>query len=160
MTLHSAKGLEFPLVFLAGMEEGLFPNERSLEETGRLEEERRLAYDCITRARQKLVLSYAESRRLHGQDMYGIPSRFLREIPAALLHEVRPKVQVSRPMHATAPRRNLGHAVVDENPGIALGQNLPHPQFGRGQLTHLRGAGAPVRVQDTLPRPGPTAPGL
>src|SRR3546814_6040499 len=92
------------------MEEGLFPNARSVEESGRLEEERRLAYVGITRARQKLVLSYAESRRLHGQDMYGVPSRFLREIPAALLHEVRPKVQVSRPMYASAPRRNLGHA--------------------------------------------------
>src|SRR5690606_418275 len=97
MTLHSAKGLEFPLVFLVGMEEGLFPNQRSVDETGRLEEERRLAYVGITRARHKLVLCYAESRRLHGQDMYGVPSRFLREIPAELLHEVRPKVGVSRP---------------------------------------------------------------
>src|SRR5918993_619468 len=97
MTLHSAKGLEFPLVFLAGMEEGLFPSGRSLEEQGRLEEERRLAYVGITRARQKLVLSYAETRRLHGADLPGFQSRFLREIPSALLHEVRPRVQVSRP---------------------------------------------------------------
>src|SRR5687768_6297358 len=96
MTLHSAKGLEFPLVFLAGLEEGLFPSQRSLDESGRLEEERRLAYVGITRARQKLVLSYAETRRLHGADLPGFPSRFLREIPAALLHEVRPRVQVSR----------------------------------------------------------------
>ncbi|HST44610.1 MAG TPA: DNA helicase II, partial [Luteimonas sp.] len=95
MTLHSAKGLEFPLVFLAGLEEGLFPNSRTAEEPGRLEEERRLAYVGITRARQKLVLSYAEARRLHGQDMFGVPSRFLREIPAALLHEVRPKAPPS-----------------------------------------------------------------
>src|SRR5690606_5652602 len=94
MTLHSAKGLEFPLVFLAGLEEGLFPNAKSIEESGRLEEERRLAYVGITRAREKLVLSYAEARRIHGQEMYGIPSRFLREIPPALLNEVRPKVQV------------------------------------------------------------------
>ena len=85
MTLHSAKGLEFPLVFLAGLEEGLFPSSKSIEEAGRLEEERRLAYVGITRARQKLVLSYAESRRIHGTDMYGVPSRFLREIPAPLL---------------------------------------------------------------------------
>ena len=81
MTLHSAKGLEFPLVFLAGMEDGLFPSARSLEESGRLEEERRLAYVGITRARQKLVLCYAESRRIHGQDNYGVPSRFLRAAP-------------------------------------------------------------------------------
>ena len=102
MTLHSAKGLEFPLVFLGGLEEGLFPSLKSSEEAGRVEEERRLAYVGITRARQKLVLSYAETRRIHGMDMYGTPSRFLREIPAALLHEVRPKVQVSRPMYARA----------------------------------------------------------
>jgi len=147
MTLHSAKGLEFPLVFLAGMEEGLFPNARSVEESGRLEEERRLAYVGITRARQKLVLSYAEARRLHGQDMYGIPSRFLREIPAALLNEVRPKVQVSRPMYASTPRRNFGHAVVDETPGIKLGQNVSHARFGSGIVTDIEGAGAHARVQ-------------
>ncbi|HVI59694.1 MAG TPA: DNA helicase II [Luteimonas sp.] len=147
MTLHSAKGLEFPLVFLAGMEEGLFPNARSVEESGRLEEERRLAYVGITRARQKLVLSYAESRRLHGQDMYGIPSRFLREIPSALLHEVRPKVQVSRPMYANAPRRSLGHASLDESPGIRLGQNVVHAKFGSGVVTDIEGAGAHARVQ-------------
>jgi DNA helicase-2/ATP-dependent DNA helicase PcrA len=147
MTLHSAKGLEFPLVFLAGMEEGLFPNARSVEESGRLEEERRLAYVGITRARQKLVLSYAESRRLHGQDMYGIPSRFLREIPPALLHEVRPKVQVSRPMYAAAPRRDLGHASLDESPGVRLGQNVVHAKFGSGVVTDIEGAGAHARVQ-------------
>src|SRR3546814_17275448 len=79
--------------------------------------------------------------------MYGIPSRFLREIPAALLHEVRPKVQVSRPMHANAPRRNLGHAVVDETPGIALGQNVTHAKFGSGIVTAIEGAGAHARVQ-------------
>src|SRR3546814_14171254 len=110
MTLHSAKGLEFPLVFLAGMEEGLFPNARSVEETGRLEAERRLAYVGITRARQPLVLSYAESRRLHGQDMYVIQSPFLRALPAALLPALRSKVQASRPMHATAPWQPLGPA--------------------------------------------------
>ncbi|RBF91181.1 DNA helicase II, partial [Xanthomonas oryzae pv. oryzae] len=86
MTLHSAKGLEFPIVFLVGLEDGLFPSARSLEERGRLEEERRLAYVGITRARQKLVLCYAESRRIHGQDNYNVPSRFLREIPRDLLH--------------------------------------------------------------------------
>ena len=99
--------------------EGLFPNARSIEESGRLEEERRLAYVGITRARQKLVLSYAESRRLHGQDMYGVPSRFLREIPAALLNEVRPRVQVSRPAFAPRPRRDWGHASLDQSPGLS-----------------------------------------
>ncbi|WP_149196558.1 DNA helicase II [Luteimonas suaedae] len=147
MTLHSAKGLEFPLVFLAGMEEGLFPNQRSADEAGRMEEERRLAYVGITRARQKLVLTYAEARRLHGQDMYGVPSRFLREIPAPLLHEVRPRVQVSRPAFAAAPRRNRGHALVDESPGLRLGQNVTHAKFGAGVVTDIEGSGAHARVQ-------------
>ena len=150
MTLHSAKGLEFPLVFLAGMEEGLFPNAKSVEEPGRLEEERRLAYVGITRARQKLVLSYAEARRLHGMDMYGVPSRFLREIPGALLNEVRPRVQVSRPYALSQPRRDLyqnrGHAVL-ETPPIKLGQNVAHGSFGRGVVTDYEGSGAHARVQ-------------
>ena len=147
MTLHSAKGLEFPLVFLAGLEEGLFPNARSIDESGRLEEERRLAYVGITRARQKLVLSHAETRRLHGQDMYGMPSRFLREVPPALLNDVRPKVQVSRTRYPQAPRRDYGHAAVDENPGIAVGQGVVHAKFGAGVVTDIEGAGAHARVQ-------------
>ena len=146
MTLHSAKGLEFPLVFLAGLEEGLFPSNRSLDESGRLEEERRLAYVGITRARQKLVLSYAEARRLHGQDMYGIPSRFLREIPATLLNEVRPRVQVSRPASGFATRVTPGHASL-ETPGLKLGQTVTHAKFGAGVVTDYEGSGAHARVQ-------------
>src|SRR5207342_2243051 len=146
MTLHSAKGLEFPLVFLAGMEEGLFPSSKSSEESGRLEEERRLAYVGITRARQKLVLTYAEARRLHGQDMYGIPSRFLREIPGPLLNEVRPRVQVSRQAFAPQPKRDFGHAAID-TPAIRLGQNVRHPSFGTGTVTDCEGSGAHARVQ-------------
>ncbi|WP_284449699.1 DNA helicase II [Pseudoxanthomonas mexicana] len=146
MTLHSAKGLEFPLVFLAGLEEGLFPSNRSLDESGRLEEERRLAYVGITRARQKLVLTYAEARRLHGQDMYGIPSRFLREIPASLLNEVRPRVQVSRPTSGFATRPAPGHASL-ETPGLKLGQTVTHAKFGPGVVTDYEGSGAHARVQ-------------
>ena len=146
MTLHSAKGLEFPLVFLAGLEEGLFPSNRSLDESGRLEEERRLAYVGITRARQKLVLTYAEARRLHGQDMYGIPSRFLREIPASLLNEVRPRVQVSRPASGFATRPAPGHASL-ETPGLKLGQTVTHAKFGPGVVTDYEGSGAHARVQ-------------
>ncbi|MCV0325897.1 DNA helicase II [Stenotrophomonas riyadhensis] len=145
MTLHSAKGLEFPLVFLAGLEEGLFPSARSLEESGRLEEERRLAYVGITRARQKLVLSYAESRRIHGQDNYSLPSRFLREIPRELLHEVRPKVQVSRPASMGASRV-MGHASI-EAPPIKLGALVTRPKFGEGMVTDYEGNGAHARVQ-------------
>lgn len=146
MTLHSAKGLEFPLVFLGGLEEGLFPSGRSTEESGRLEEERRLAYVGITRAREKLVLSYAETRRIHGMDMFGVPSRFLREIPTALLNEVRPKVQVSRPMYNAAPRRDPGHAAI-EAPPVRLGAQVRHPSFGTGTVTDYEGSGAHARVQ-------------
>lgn len=146
MTLHSAKGLEFPIVFLVGLEDGLFPSARSLEESGRLEEERRLAYVGITRARQKLVLCYAESRRIHGQDNYNVPSRFLREIPRDLLHEVRPKVQVSRTASLGAARGGPVHAVVDAAP-IKLGANVEHPKFGGGVVVDYEGAGAHARVQ-------------
>ncbi len=145
MTLHSAKGLEFPLVFLAGMEDGLFPSARSLEESGRLEEERRLAYVGITRARQKLVLSYAESRRIHGQDNYNVPSRFLREIPRELLNEVRPKVQVARPASLGA-NRVMGHAAI-EAPPLKLGAMVTHARFGEGMVTDYEGSGAHARVQ-------------
>jgi DNA helicase-2/ATP-dependent DNA helicase PcrA len=102
MTLHSAKGLEFPLVFLVGMEDGLFPHQRSVTDIGGLEEERRLAYVGVTRAMRRLYVTYAEQRRLHGVDQYGIPSRFIQELPAELVEEVRPRVQVSRPLYGGA----------------------------------------------------------
>ena len=147
MTLHSAKGLEFPLVFLVGVEEGLFPNARSAEEPGRMAEERRLAYVGITRARQQLVLSHAETRRIHGSDMYGLPSRFLREIPKPLLREIRPKPPVARGGYT--PRfqpRDRGHAVI-EAPAIQLGASVRHPSFGSGVVTDVEGSGAHARVQ-------------
>jgi DNA helicase-2/ATP-dependent DNA helicase PcrA len=100
----------------------------------------------ITRARQKLVLTYAEARRLHGQDMYGIPSRFLREIPANLLNEVRPRVQVSRPASGFATRPAPGHASL-ETPGLKLGQTVTHAKFGPGVVTDYEGSGAHARVQ-------------
>ncbi|MGO1626813.1 MAG: DNA helicase II, partial [Halomonadaceae bacterium] len=100
MTLHSAKGLEFPLVFIAGVEEGLFPHKMSLEEPGRLEEERRLCYVGVTRAMHKLYLTHAETRRLHGKEVFPRPSRFLRELPPELLEEVRMRGQVTRPVSA------------------------------------------------------------
>jgi len=152
MTLHSAKGLEFPLVFLAGMEEGMFPSSRSLEEPGRLAEERRLAYVGITRARQKLILSYAEVRRIHGQDNYGQPSRFLREIPAPLLHEVRPKIQLSRPVYGGRVSERI---VESSTPGLRLGQRVAHPSFGIGVVMDAEGAGAHARVQVNFENAGP-----
>ncbi|MGA8276588.1 MAG: UvrD-helicase domain-containing protein [Rhodanobacteraceae bacterium] len=143
MTLHSAKGLEFPIVFLVGLEDGLFPSQKSVEEPGRLEEERRLAYVGITRAREQLILCYAESRRLHGVEMYGRPSRFLTEIPHQLLHEVRPRVQVSRPLYvdraATPTEVNAA--------SIKLGQRVRHASFGEGTVIDCEGSGAHTRVQ-------------
>lgn len=154
MTLHSAKGLEFPLVFLVGLEDGLFPSQKSLEQEDRLEEERRLAYVGITRARRKLVLCYAESRRWHGQETYNRPSRFLGEIPKALLSEVRPKVQVSRPLGGFArsaegflAERGLLRGGVVELPPIKLGARVAHASFGEGVVTHFEGAGSSARVQ-------------
>ena len=140
MTLHTAKGLEFPLVFLCGMEEGLFPHQRSLEEAGRLEEERRLCYVGMTRARKYLVVTYAEQRRMFGSDMYPTPSRFVSEIPAKFLQEVRPKIQLARPVQRSAS--------LDEAPtGIQLGQSVMHPKFGEGIVLSYEGSGSSARVQ-------------
>ncbi|WP_347259795.1 DNA helicase II [Rudaea sp.] len=142
MTLHSAKGLEFPIVFLVGLEDGLFPSQRSLDEPGRLEEERRLAYVGITRARETLMLSYAESRRLHGMESYNRPSRFLHELPRELLQEVRPRVQVSRPL-------STNHYAADalEVTQLKLGQRVRHASFGEGVVMDAEGSGAHARVQ-------------
>jgi DNA helicase-2/ATP-dependent DNA helicase PcrA len=145
MTLHSAKGLEFPVVFLVGMEEGLFPSQRSVEDEGRLEEERRLAYVGITRARERLIITHAESRRMHGVEMLARPSRFLGEIPAELLDEVRPRVQVSRPMYAgrfSGPSGSL-----QEDLPVKLGQRVSHPSFGEGVVISAEGSGAHTRLQ-------------
>lgn len=148
MTLHSAKGLEFPLVFMVGLEEGLFPSNRANEEPGRMAEERRLAYVGITRARQNLVLCHAESRRIYGSDVYGLPSRFLREIPSALLREIRPKPQPSFNARSSfaAPPRSAGHASL-EAPPIKLGANVQHAKFGAGVVIDVEGSGSHARVQ-------------
>ena len=143
MTLHSAKGLEFPLVFLAGMEENLFPHRMSLDEPGRLEEERRLCYVGITRAMQKLVITYAESRRLYGSENYNTPSRFIREIPKELINEVRLGNTVTRPLSSIGPSTSAAHA----ESGINLGQSVMHQVFGEGVVTNFEGRGANARVE-------------
>ena len=140
MTLHSAKGLEFPLVFLAGMEENLFPHRMSLEEPGRLEEERRLCYVGITRAMARLMITYAESRRLHGSETFNTPSRFIREIPAELLQEVRLHNTVSRPVSS------LTQAQVPDTE-LSLGQRVYHQIFGEGVVLNFEGRGASARVE-------------
>ncbi|MFY1020107.1 DNA helicase II [Ectopseudomonas khazarica] len=148
MTLHSAKGLEFPLVFLVGMEEGLFPHKMSLEEPGRLEEERRLAYVGITRAMQKLVISYAETRRLYGSETYNKVSRFVREIPAPLIQEVRLNNSVSRPVNTSSMGGSslFAGSAVPQTP-FNLGQRVRHSLFGEGTILNFEGAGAQARVQ-------------
>jgi DNA helicase-2/ATP-dependent DNA helicase PcrA len=150
MTLHSAKGLEFPLVFLAGMEEGLFPHSLSAEDPDRLEEERRLCYVGMTRAMRELYLCHAESRRLHGSETYPVPSRFLREIPGELVEEVRARVQVSRPY--SAPGGSLD--VARESTGFRLGQRVRHGTFGEGVILNAEGQGPSARVQVNFERAG------
>lgn len=145
MTLHSAKGLEFPLVFMAGVEEGLFPHKMSLEDPGRLEEERRLAYVGITRAMQQLVITWAETRRLYGSETFNKVSRFVREVPGELIQEVRLGSQVTRPFGPA--KGGLFASEATENTGFALGQRVEHALFGEGVVLNYEGQGAQARIQ-------------
>lgn len=145
MTLHSAKGLEFPLVFMTGVEEGLFPSQRSVDDVAKLEEERRLAYVGITRAMRQLYITYAESRRLHGQENYPMPSRFIREIPSELMQEVRLGTKVSRPV-VNAHAATSGLQKKAEG-GFKMGQRVSHGKFGEGVVLNHEGSGAQARVQ-------------
>lgn len=142
MTLHAAKGLEFPIVFLVGMEEGVFPGKQSLEEPGRLEEERRLCYVGMTRAMRKLIMSYAEVRRQYGREEYHRPSRFLREIPEEHVDELRVKAR----FQAANVRTQVASAAAEEA-GIPIGQNVIHAKFGQGVVLAIEGSGAHTRVQ-------------
>jgi DNA helicase II / ATP-dependent DNA helicase PcrA len=178
MTLHSAKGLEFPTVFLVGLEEGLFPSERSAFDVEKLPEERRLCYVGITRAMQRLYLTHAESRRIYGRTEYRAPSRFLGEIPANLMEEVRPRLSISRPLHVpqershgdsgrsypqrrpqgsstassptTAPRRQAP----GEDLPFKLGSRVVHAKFGEGVVLRFEGNGAHQQVQVNFARAG------
>lgn len=153
MTLHSAKGLEFDLVFLVGMEEGLFPHKMSMDDLAGLEEERRLAYVGITRAKHKLYLCHAESRRMHGEINLARPSRFVREIPKSLIEEVRLKTAISRPAIGGArlgsknPSGNLDGSVDVPQTNLALGQRVIHGKFGEGVVLNYEGQGNNARVQ-------------
>ncbi|KID58916.1 DNA-dependent helicase II [Pseudoalteromonas luteoviolacea] len=146
MTLHSAKGLEFPLVFMVGVEEGMFPSQQSHEESGRLEEERRLCYVGMTRAMQKLYISHAESRRLYGQEKYHSPSRFLRELPEDCTEEIRIKTQVSRPATTNRFSASVSHAAFEDS-DFNLGQRVLHAKFGAGTVLNYEGVGAQSRIQ-------------
>ena len=146
MTLHSAKGLEFPLVFIAGLEEGMFPSQQSSEDQGRLEEERRLCYVGMTRAMNKLYLCHAETRRLYGQQKYHRPSRFLKELPADCIEEIRLHSQIKTP-----PTKSIFSPVVNnenfDQSGYSLGQRVLHTKFGEGTVINYEGSGAQSRIQ-------------
>mgnify|MGYP000480633828 FL=1 len=143
MTLHSAKGLEFSQVFIVGVEEGMFPSQMSLDEGGRLEEERRLAYVGVTRAMKKLTLTYAENRRLYGKEVSHRPSRFIGELPKECVEEVRLRATVSRPVN----HHRLGTPIVSNDTGYSLGQRVKHPKFGEGTIINIEGSGEHCRLQ-------------
>ncbi|MEN9224299.1 MAG: DNA helicase PcrA [Thermostichus sp. HHBFW_bins_43] len=151
MTLHSSKGLEFPVVFLVGMEQGLFPNFRALEDPASLEEERRLCYVGITRAREQLFISYASERRLYGNREVAIPSLFLSELPKELIELDKPGAiprQLSRsntlPISATPKAKPASRPGRSEQ--WSVGDRLEHPQFGQGHITHVFGSGERVTI--------------
>ena len=143
MTLHSAKGLEFNKVFIVGLEEGVFPSKQAEEEPGRMEEERRLCYVGITRAMEKLFVTYAENRRMYGQDKYNPPSRFLKEIPAQLLQEIRIQGSIARPSSVISHSGGLEQ----DNGEYQLGQRVYHAKFGEGVVLNFEGRGPNARLQ-------------
>ncbi len=159
MTLHAAKGLEFPVVFMVGMENGLFPSLRTMEE-GNLEEERRLCYVGITRARRQLYLSYAESRRVHGVEQRNLPSLFLRDIPPECIVETRPRLSITRPAFSSRePLRSYGGggaqylkpaALAQSSPGYGgfkLGSRVLHAKFGEGVILSFEGEGERAQAE-------------
>ena len=168
MTLHSAKGLEFHAVFMVGVEENLFPHKMSSDDPVRLEEERRLCYVGITRARQRLFMSYAETRRLHGSETFNRPSRFIRELPQECVHEVRLRTQVTRPLTqvpytmtqtqkkpAPALRQpSTRQPLIPSEGGFRLGQRVTHAKFGDGVVLQFEGREASARVQVNFQQDG------
>ena len=162
MTLHTAKGLEFPLVFLCGMEDGLFPHQRSINDLDGLEEERRLCYVGMTRAMKQLFFTYAEQRRMHGVDSYNAPSRFIQEVPPAMIAEVRPRIRVSQshmPSSSIAVpdrRRGWDSASLTESIGgsMRLGTRVRHGKFGEGVVLTVEGQGPHARVQVNFEQQG------
>ena len=153
MTVHAAKGLEFDAVFLSGMEEGLFPSEYSLAERGGLEEERRLMYVAITRARKRLYISMAQQRLLHGQTHFGVRSRFVDEIPSDILHVLSSAHTLfadnlfSRPQAGRqTPRHSPSAARTQIYDGFALGQNVRHNKFGVGVIIDAVSKGESARL--------------
>ena len=151
MTLHSAKGLEFPLVLIAGMEENLFPHKMSLDEPGRLEEERRLAYVGITRAMQKLYLTFAESRSIYGSESFNSVSRFVRDIPKEVIEEVRIHNTIARPTSYASSKLQSDQG---DNTGFQLGQQVNHKVYGEGVILNFEGNGPRARVHVSFEQVG------
>ena len=149
MTLHSAKGLEFPSIYLVGMEEGLFPHQRSRNDLKQLEEERRLCYVGITRAKKTLTLTYTQYRRLHGSDYYPQPSRFINEIPAELLCEIRLGGSVTESLFRNEETKSSG-----KDGQLTLGQRVSHAKFGEGVILNLEGNGSHMRIQVNFEKAG------
>ena len=149
MTLHSAKGLEFPSIYLVGMEEGLFPHQRSSNDLKQLEEERRLCYVGITRAKKTLTLTYTQYRRLHGSDYYPQPSRFINEIPAELLCEIRLGGSVTESLFRNEETKSSG-----KDGQLTLGQRVSHAKFGEGVILNLEGNGSHMRIQVNFEKAG------
>jgi DNA helicase-2/ATP-dependent DNA helicase PcrA len=153
MTVHSAKGLEFHTVFVTGLEEGLFPHENSMSEYDGLEEERRLAYVAITRARRRLYLTHAQSRMLHGQVRYNVASRFFDELPAALVSWLSPRRVTAWPARAEPPAAQdasfgaASYGALADRPGWRIGQSVKHAKFGLGIIIDAEGRGTDARVQ-------------
>lgn len=145
MTLHSAKGLEFPIVFMAGVEEGSLPHQRAFADEAELEEERRLCYVGLTRAKERASLSHARTRRIHGLEDYRMPSRFIQEIPPELINHVDRYETVHRPTVRSydpdEPDYDVGSSL-----DYSVGEFVFHPKFGRGKITGLSGSGANMRI--------------
>ncbi len=170
MTVHASKGLEFDAVFIVGLEEGLFPHENALSDKGGLEEERRLMYVAITRARQRLYLSHAQSRMLHGRTSFNLPSRFLDELPSACVKHLgargfgsfSPKKEAasaystrfSNTFNSENIIKSADTALASKNPGgIAKGQTVFHAKFGEGRVLAIEGVGDDARAQVNFPAP-------
>jgi DNA helicase-2/ATP-dependent DNA helicase PcrA len=148
MTVHAAKGLEFHAVFITGLEEGLFPHEQSAHEENGLEEERRLMYVAITRARRRLYLSHAQSRMLHGQIRYSLPSRFLEELPEQVLMHLNRRSEPAYPSSGfSAPAATPRSPQTGNDTGYRVGQSVAHAKFGTGIIIDFEGRGSDARVQ-------------
>jgi DNA helicase-2/ATP-dependent DNA helicase PcrA len=168
MTVHAAKGLEFDCVFVTGLEEGLFPSERSMADYEGLEEERRLMYVAITRARQRLYLSHSQTRLLHGQTRYNVKSRFFDELPEESLKWITPKIERhwfankktawdDADFHGGANNviaQQIKQKSISTGAGWRIGESVAHAKFGEGVIINIEGSGSNARAQINFGKSG------